>query len=106
MGRVTYIESNGEQHQVNLENGQSIMQGALDNLIEGILGECGGCCSCATCHCYVDDTWLEKVGAPDAMEKDMLDSVVDPQSSSRLSCQIQMSDDLDGLVVRLPESQF
>ena len=106
MGRVTYIESNGEQHQVNLENGQSIMQGALDNLIEGILGECGGCCSCATCHCYVDDTWLEKVGAPDAMEKDMLDSVVDPKSSSRLSCQIQMSDDLDGLVVRLPESQF
>lgn len=106
MGRVTYIESNGEQHQVNLENGQSIMQGALDNLIEGILGECGGCCSCATCHCYVDETWLEKVGAPDDMEKDMLDSVVDPQSSSRLSCQIQMSDDLDGLVVRLPESQF
>ena len=106
MGRVTYIESNGEQHQVNLENGQSIMQGALDNLIEGILGECGGCCSCATCHCYVDDAWLEKVGAPDDMEKDMLDSVVDPQSSSRLSCQIEMSDDLDGLVVRLPESQF
>lgn len=106
MGQVTYIESNGEQHQVNLENGQSIMQGALDNLIEGILGECGGCCSCATCHCYVDDAWLEKVGAPDDMEKDMLDSVVDPQSSSRLSCQIQMSDDLDGLVVRLPESQF
>ena len=106
MGRVTYIESNGEQHQVNLENGQSIMQGALDNLIEGILGECGGCCSCATCHCYVDDAWLEKVGAPDDMEKDMLDSVVDPKSSSRLSCQIQMSDGLDGLVVRLPESQF
>ena len=106
MGRVTYIESNGEQHQVNLENGQSIMQGALDNLIEGILGECGGCCSCATCHCYVDDAWLAKVGMPDDMEKDMLDSVVDPQSSSRLSCQIQMSDDLDGLVVRLPESQF
>lgn len=106
MGQVTYIESNGEQHQVNLQNGQSIMQGALDNLIEGILGECGGCCSCATCHCYVDEAWLEKVGAPDDMEKDMLDSVVDPQSSSRLSCQIQMSDDLDGLVVRLPESQF
>lgn len=106
MGRVTYIESNGERHQVNLENGQSIMQGALDNLIEGILGECGGCCSCATCHCYVDDAWLEKVGAPDDMEKDMLDSVVDPKSSSRLSCQIQMSDGLDGLVVRLPESQF
>ena len=106
MGRVTYIESSGEQHRVNLENGQSIMQGALDNLIEGILGECGGCCSCATCHCYVDEAWLEKVGAPDDMEKDMLDSVVDPQSSSRLSCQIQMSDDLDGLVVRLPESQF
>ena len=106
MGQVTYIDRNGEQHQVNLENGQSSLQGALDNLIEGILGECGGCCSCATCHCYVDDAWLEKVGAPDDMEKDMLDSVVDPQSSSRLSCQIQMSDDLDGLVVRLPESQF
>lgn len=106
MPRVTYIESSGEQHQVDLDNGQSIMQGALDNLIEGILGECGGCCSCATCHCYVDEAWLEKVGAPDDMERDMLDSVVDPKSSSRLSCQIQMSDDLDGLVVRLPESQF
>ena len=106
MGRVTYIESSGKERQVDLDNGQSIMQGALDNLIEGILGECGGCCSCATCHCYVDDAWLEKVGAPNDMEKDMLDSVVDPKSSSRLSCQIQMSDDLDGLVVRLPESQF
>ena len=106
MGRVIYIESSGEERQVDLNNGQSIMQGALDNLIEGILGECGGCCSCATCHCYVDDAWLEKVGAPNDMEKDMLDSVVDPKSSSRLSCQIQMSDDLDGLVVRLPESQF
>lgn len=106
MGRVIYIESNGEERQVDLDEGQSIMQGALDNLIEGILGECGGCCSCATCHCYVDEAWLEKVGAPDDMERDMLDSVVDPKSSSRLSCQIQMSDDLDGLVVRLPESQF
>ena len=106
MPRVTYIESSGKEHQVDLDNGQSIMQGALDNLIEGILGECGGCCSCATCHCYVDEAWLEKVGAPDDMERDMLDSVVDPKSSSRLSCQIQMSDDLDGLVVRLPESQF
>ena len=106
MGRVTYIESNGEERQVDLDNGQSIMQGALDNLIEGILGECGGCRSCATCHCYVDEAWLEKVGAPDAMERDMLDSVVDPKSNSRLSCQIQMRDDLDGLVVRLPESQF
>ena len=106
MGRVTYIESNGEERQVDLDNGQSIMQGALDNMIEGILGECGGCCSCATCHCYVDEAWLEKVGAPDDMERDMLDSVVDPKSGSRLSCQIQMSEHLDGLVVRLPESQF
>ena len=106
MGRVTYIESNGKEHQVDLNNGQSIMEGALDNMIEGILGECGGCCSCATCHCYVDDAWLEKVGAPDDMERDMLDSVVDPKPNSRLSCQIQMRDDLDGLVVRLPESQF
>ena len=106
MGRVTYIESSGEEHRVDLDNGQSIMQGALDNLIEGILGECGGCCSCATCHCYVDDAWLEKVGVPGDMERDMLDSVVDPKPSSRLSCQIQMSEHLDGLVVRLPESQF
>lgn len=106
MGRVTYIESNDKEHQVTVDNGQSIMEGALDNMIEGILGECGGCCSCATCHCYVDDAWLEKVGAPDDMERDMLDSVVDPKPNSRLSCQIKMRDDLDGLVVRLPESQF
>ena len=106
MPRVIYIESSGEEHQVDLNNGQSIMQGALDNLIEGILGECGGCCSCATCHCYVDEAWLEKVGAPDDVERDMLDSVVNLKPNSRLSCRIQMSSDLDGLVVRLPESQF
>ena len=82
------------------------MQGAVNKLINGIVGECGGWCSCATCHCYVDDAWQERVGAPWDTEKDMLEGAVDPKSNSRLSCQIMMTDELDGLALHLPESQY
>ena len=106
MPLVKYIEDNGAEHEVHVENGVSVMQGAVDNMIDGIIAECGGACSCATCHCYVDEAWFDKVGAAEEMEQDMIDCAMDPQQTSRLSCQITMSDDLDGLVVRLPESQY
>lgn len=106
MALIKYIETNGTEHEVHVENGSTVMQGAVDNMIEGIVAECGGCCSCATCHCIVDDAWIDKVGKPGDVENDMLDCVLERHSNSRLSCQITVSDELDGLVVKLPESQF
>ncbi len=106
MPTVVFEKSDGSSQEVHIENGTSVMQGAVDNMVDGILGDCGGCCSCATCHCYVSDEWVEKVGQPDDVEKDMLEFVIEPKPNSRLSCQIVMKDELDGLVVELPESQF
>ena len=106
MPQVTFIEFDGTQRTVDADAGQTVMQAALDNGVEGILAECGGCCSCATCHCYVDEAWVNKVGPAGEDEKEMLEGVLEPRDSSRLSCQITLTDDLDGLVVSLPESQF
>lgn len=106
MALIKYIEHNGTKHEVNVTNGTSVMQGAVDNMIEGIVAECGGCCSCATCHCYVDESWVEKTGEATSTESSMLDCVEERQANSRLSCQIIVSDELDGLVVHLPESQY
>lgn len=106
MATITYIQHDGTQHDIHVENGQSVMQGAVDNMLDGILADCGGTCSCATCHCYVDEAWMDKVGEPGEMEKDMLTCVLDPADNSRLSCQIVVTDELDGLIVRLPESQY
>lgn len=106
MAVVKYIKFDGSSYEVDVPNGTSVMQGAVDNLIDGIVGECGGSCSCATCHCYVDDAWVSRLAAPSAMEKDMLECVLEPKANSRLSCQIVVNDNLDGLVVRLPKSQF
>lgn len=106
MPTVTYIQANGESHEVELEVGTSLMQGAVDNMIDGILAECGGCCSCATCHCYIEESWQNKVDPASDMETDLLDCVTDPKDTSRLSCQIKVTDALDGLIVHLPESQF
>lgn len=105
---VTYIESNGAEHKVDVPVGDSVMQGAVNNMVEGIIGECGGGLACATCHCYVDDAWSAKTGEPSQEEGEMLEAAsaeVKP-GSSRLSCQIFVTDELDGLVVRLPESQY
>jgi 2Fe-2S ferredoxin len=102
---VTYIDHEGNAHEADVPSGNSLMQGAVDNMIDGIIAECGGACSCATCHVYVDEAWQDKVGEPDEMEKCMIDCVMDPKSNSRLSCQIKITDELDGLVVHLPESQ-
>ena len=106
MPTVTYIQANGNSQEFDLELGVSLMQGALDNMVDGIVAECGGSCSCATCHCYIDESWIDKVVAATDMENDLLDCVTDPKDNSRLSCQIKVTDDLDGLVVHLPESQF
>jgi 2Fe-2S ferredoxin len=106
MPQVNYISHDGAQYEVDVPVGTSVMQGAVDNMIDGIVGECGGSCSCATCHCYVDEAWLAKLPRPSGMEKDMLECVLEPRPNSRLSCQIVVTPELDGLVVRMPESQF
>lgn len=107
MAFVTYVEHDGVEHKVDVESGSSVMQGAVNNSIPGITADCGGGLACATCHCYVDDAWIDRVGPPSQLETDMLECTAsEKQRGSRLSCQIAMSDALDGLVVRLPEKQF
>lgn len=106
MPTVTYIQTNGNSQEVDLEVGVSLMQGALDNLVEGIVAECGGSCSCATCHCYINKDWVDKLDPATEMENSLLECVAAPKDNSRLSCQIKVTDALDGLVIHLPESQF
>lgn len=106
MAKITYIEFDGTPHEVDVPAGISVMEGAIDNGIPGIEAECGGACSCATCHVYVDPAWVEATGSPDPIERDMLESAFDLKETSRLSCQIEVSDELDGLVVRMPEHQI
>ncbi|MAZ87685.1 MAG: (2Fe-2S)-binding protein [Cellvibrionaceae bacterium] len=103
---INYIEANGTKHQVDVASGENIMQGAVDNMIDSILAECGGACACATCHCYVDDAWNDKIPAAESAEKDLLEAVVEPKENSRLSCQIVVTDDMEGFTVHLPESQY
>jgi ferredoxin, 2Fe-2S len=106
--KVTYVEFSGDTHVIDIPEGENVMRGALYNNIEGIAGECGGACSCATCHCYVDDAWAARVGGPvsDA-ERDLLEAAAsEVRPTSRLSCQIVMTGELDGLVVHLPERQY
>ena len=105
MPKITYIEQNGTEHVVDAEAGVSVMEAAVKNMVPGIDADCGGACACATCHVYVDAAWLEKAGKKENMEESMLDFAYEPKDNSRLSCQITMSDALDGLIVRLPESQ-
>jgi len=106
MPKITYIEFTGEVHAVEVPSGISVMEGAINNNISGIEAECGGACSCATCHVYVDPAWIKATGTPQHIEQDMLECAIDLQKTSRLSCQIEVSDELDGLVVCLPELQI
>jgi 2Fe-2S ferredoxin len=108
MASVTYIDHDGTPHKVEVSDGDSVMQGAVNNMISGIVAECGGGMACATCHCYVDAAWIDRVGPPtSASEKEMLESAAaERKVGSRLSCQITVSQELDGLVVHLPESQY
>ena len=105
MTKITYIEHSGAEHVIEVKTGLSVMEGAVKNNIPGIDADCGGACACATCHVYVQEPWLEKTGDKSAMEESMLDFAEGVQANSRLSCQIKVTDDLDGLVVTTPESQ-
>lgn len=108
MPKVTYIDFDGTEHVVDVPEGENVMRGAIYNGVEAITGECGGGLSCATCHCYIDDAWAEKVGGPSSeAEAELLESAAaEVKPTSRLSCQIDMTAELDGLVVRLPENQY
>ncbi len=105
MAKITYITSDGVEHVVDAANGTTVMENAVKNSIPGIEAECGGACACATCHVYVDDAWTDIVGTPDIMEEDMLDFAWEGKPTSRLSCQIKVRDELDGLIVHIPAQQ-
>ena len=105
MPKITYIDPSGATHDIDAEVGATVMETAIRNGVPGIEAECGGACACATCHVYVDEAWREKVGSPSPMEEDMLDFGFVVRPNSRLSCQIKVSDELDGLVVSTPERQ-
>lgn len=105
MAKITYVAHSGESRTVEVEDGATVMEGALRNAVPGIEAECGGACACGTCHVYVHDSWRNKVGDPSPVEHEMLDLSVDVRPNSRLSCQIKVTDELDGLVVTTPERQ-
>ena len=107
MAKITYIEHNGTEHVVDVANGLTVMEGARDNNIPGIEADCGGACACSTCHVYVDADWVEKLPAKDDMEDDMLDFAFEADAArSRLTCQVKVTDALDGLIVHMPEKQI
>ena len=105
MAKIKYIEHNGKEHVVEVKSGLSVMEGAVKALVPGIDADCGGACACATCHVYVDAAWLAKLEPMQEMEKTMLDFAEGVEVNSRLSCQIKVSDTLDGFTVRMPKSQ-
>ncbi len=105
MPQVTFIEFNGKRHTVSAATGQSLMRAAVDHNVPGIDADCGGQCACATCHVYVDAQWLARTGARTTMEADMLNFAAECRENSRLACQVQVSEVLDGLVVSMPEGQ-
>ena len=106
MPKVTYITPTGERYEVEVENGYSVMEGAINNNVEGIVAECGGACACATCHSYIDEAWIDKMPAMDDMEDSMLDAAYDRRSNSRLTCQLEMQEDWDGLIVHVGENEY
>ena len=105
MAKITFIAPDGSRYDVDAENGSTVMENAIRNGVPGIEAECGGACSCSTCHVYVDAAWQAAAGAPSPMEEDMLDFAFDVRPNSRLSCQIKITAELDGLVVTTPERQ-
>ena len=105
MPKITYIEHSGKSHVVEVPNELSVMEGAVQNNIPGITADCGGACACATCHVYVDEKWFDKLKKKDEAEQDMLDMAFEPNKFSRLSCQISVSNELDGLAIKIPSKQ-
>ena len=105
MAKITYIEHDGKTHTIEVANGLSVMEGAVQNNIPGIDADCGGSMACATCHVYVEEKWLDKLPKPEEGEIDMIDMAFEPKKNSRLSCQLIVTDELNGLVVTTPEKQ-
>ena len=105
MPKITYIDQKGESKTIDVENGLTVMEGAIQNNISGIDADCGGSMACATCHVYVEDSWLNKIPQAEDAENDMIDMAYNPKKNSRLSCQIIVSEELDGLIVTTPEKQ-
>lgn len=106
MPKITLIECNGQDHTIEAETGKSLMQNARDHMVPGIDADCGGACACGTCHCFVEEAWIEATGEADPIEEAMLGMRPDRTEGSRLSCQIEVTDDMNGMVVRLPEYQM
>jgi len=106
MPLIKYVLHNGDTYEADVPTGNSVMQGAVDNMIDGIVAECGGACICATCHCMVDTAWIGKTGSASSDEEMMLEAASGRQENSRLSCQLVVTEEMDGLVVHLPESQY
>ena len=105
MTKITYIEHNGKEHTIDVQNGLTVMEGAVQNDIPGIDADCGGSMACATCHVYVKDDWYDKLDEKSEGEDDMIDQAYEPKKNSRLSCQLIVSDELDGLIVTTPSKQ-
>lgn len=105
MTKIVYVQHDGSEIETEAENGSTVMETAIRNGVTGIVAECGGACTCATCHVYVDEDWFDVVGEPSPMEEDMLDFAYDVRPTSRLSCQIKVRDELDGLKVEVPVRQ-
>ena len=106
MGSITFIEHNGNQHEVDIEEGSSLMQVAMDNSVPGVDADCGGECACGTCHVIVDKAWVSVIGDATEVENQMLDMTPEKAETSRLSCQITATDAMNGMVVRIPEFQM
>tara|TARA_Y100001970_G_C13757136_1_gene613878 strand:- start:204 stop:524 length:321 start_codon:yes stop_codon:yes gene_type:complete len=105
MAKITYVEHNGKSHTIDVASGLTVMEGAIQNNIPGIDADCGGSMACATCHVYVKEEWFDKINLKTEGEDDMLDTAYEPKKNSRLSCQISVNDEIDGLIVNLPEKQ-
>jgi len=105
MPKITFIEHDGTVHEIEAELGETVMEAAMRGSVSGIVAECGGSCTCATCHIYVDEAWFSKTGERSLEEEEQLDNAYDVRATSRLSCQIKMSEELDGLLVRTPSYQ-
>ena len=105
MPKITYIENSGKTHEVEVQKELTVMEGALQNNIPGIDADCGGACACATCHVYVDEKWFDKIPEKSSAEQDMLDMAIEPNKFSRLGCQIVVTDNLNGMVVKMPSKQ-
>jgi len=106
MGKITFVEHDGTRHEVDFESGQSLMQIAMDNGVPGIDADCGGSCACGTCHVIVDQNWIEATGTATEEEEGMLDLAPEKATTSRLACQVSTNENMDGMVVRLPEFQM